>query len=105
MIDIQIFEEEHQAGQPLTFKILIGCASQAAHQPIDYDLVFTIQARCTADELDGSVDYLQGIFGYDQPCSCPPARSSAAFTRPWPPAENRSGASRLPLAVPDSSQP
>jgi len=101
MIDIQIYEVEHQAGQPVLFKMIIRCSDNptpSAGEPAsgqgDFDLVFTIEARSTIPEndLESSFDFLQGIFGYDQPCPCLPARAPR-----W--SQGIPAAAALPLAV------
>ncbi|HMN62989.1 MAG TPA: hypothetical protein PJ988_21660 [Anaerolinea sp.] len=70
MIDIQIVEQERQPGQPVTFMITIGCTSQPGLEAQRYDLICSIEARCTlsADDLDSPLDWIQDAGGYDQPC-------------------------------------
>jgi hypothetical protein len=105
MIDIQIFEIERQAGQPVLFKMIISCSSRSTQiagnlvsGQEDYDLIFTIEARSTIpdNELDSSSEFIQGIFGYDQPCSCLPARPTC-----W--TQGIQAATSLPLAVFEAS--
>lgn len=97
MIDIQIVEQERQPGQPVTFMITIGCTSQPGLEAQRYDLICSIEARCTlsADDLDSPLDWIQDAGGYDQPGEIEFDPRMPCLAADW----RSVSAARLPLAV------
>jgi len=100
MIDIQIVEQERRPGQPVTFIIMIGCTSQPGPDAQPYDLICSIEARCTlsADDLDSPLDWIQDADGYDQPGELQFDPRMPCLAAEWR-GMGAAQAARLPLAV------